>query len=112
MGDAMAETDKPASNTSVPASVTEISQRTAALISGNDRLRQELGELRQKNALLSQRLERVAVGFQVDRDSHRAALNLIEDATLAHDRLLAINAELQNEIRQRLQTENAFRELN
>jgi signal transduction histidine kinase/ActR/RegA family two-component response regulator len=53
------------------------------LLRSNESLRHDLQELRAENADLARRLAVARIGSQTDRDSRRAALNLMEDAVHA-----------------------------
>jgi signal transduction histidine kinase len=57
-----------------------VQQRTAELLQNNEALRVELQKLRQENAEFSRRLTAAKRGSDADRESRRAALNLMEDA--------------------------------
>jgi signal transduction histidine kinase len=70
-----------------------IRQRTAELLRSNEALREELTSLREDAANLTQRLDEARSGLRADRESRRAALNLMEDAIQAREEMVREIAE-------------------
>ena len=79
------------------------SVRTAELLRSNQALRHELALLKIANSELQARLDAAAIGGQIDRETRRAALNLMED-------VIAARAAEQRENDKRQQVEAEFRE--
>ncbi len=77
-------------------------QRMAELVRSNETLREDLRQLQRENVVLSRRLAEASVARQTDRDSRRAALNLMEDAVIARQIAQQENLErrrIENELR-------------
>lgn len=103
----MSDEPTPTSNDSatLPASWTN-----AELLQNNDALRSTVRAMQQEADLLKRRLDEARRGMEADRQSRRAALNLMEDAVLARGEALAMTEELQNRIAERREAEIALRE--
>src|SRR5687768_14224392 len=83
--------------------------QTAELLRSNEALRNELDELQQSKSELQGRLFVATTGGQADRQTRRAALNLLEDSIEARRQTLEINAELQRKIEEHERSEAALR---
>ena len=79
------------------------SVRTAELLRSNEALRHEVALLKMANSELQVRLDAAAIGGQIDRETRRAALNLMEDA-------ISARAAEQRENEKRQQVEAELRE--
>ncbi len=79
--------------------------RLVDFMRSNEALRAELGRLRANYDLLAEQFAVAVSGGKSDRERHRAALNLMEDAVLARRA-----KQLENEVRRR--TEDDLREAN
>src|SRR5690242_7424763 len=75
---------KTVSSVADPARVeTLVRERTAELMRDNEALREDIRLLRRQNAELARSLAETQASRQTDRESRRAALNLMEDALSA-----------------------------
>jgi signal transduction histidine kinase/ActR/RegA family two-component response regulator len=75
-----------------------IDPRMAELVRVNERLREEVRQLHVNGQELRGQLQVAVVGSLADRDSRRAALNLMEDAVHARRQTLTVNEQLQHRI--------------
>jgi signal transduction histidine kinase len=68
-------------------------ERSADLVRANEELRQQIAELKRENADLTRRFAQARIASSAERESRRAALNLMEDAVEARRAATMENAE-------------------
>lgn len=88
-----------------------IRDRLAQLIRSNEALREQVRDLSSENASLTRQLAEAVAGSKLDRESRRAALNLMEDAVLAQQaerRELLERRRIERELRLADQRKNEF----